>query len=165
MELDCQTESWRLAVGRSAVSNSETQAGDEVAGSEVLTLAEIAAYLRVPEDAVLALVAKDMLPAQEIGGEWRFLKRAVVEWLRLGPHCYQDFKRFSPAWMHVYPFWEDLLEALEQRILSKLPVSERTAAQRGSKQAVLRHFGVFQDDADMEAQLASTRARREAAGK
>lgn len=63
---------------------------------EVLTLGETAAFLRVPEEAVLALVSKDTLPGQQIGGEWRILKRAVVEWLRLGPHVPRQFEPFTP---------------------------------------------------------------------
>jgi excisionase family DNA binding protein len=144
--------------------HSESQAGYDLPGAEVLTLPEIAAYLRVPEEAVLELVARDALPGQQIGGEWRFLKRAVVEWLRFGPDFRREFRMFPPPWMFDHPFWEDLFQELEQRILSRIPALERSAAKPGSKQAVLRHFGVFKEDDDVEEQLASIRARREAAG-
>jgi excisionase family DNA binding protein len=146
------------------VKHPKTQSGNDLPEAEVLTMPEVAAYLRVPEEAVLELVAKDALPAQQIGGEWRFLKRAVVEWLRFGPSFYQELRRFPPPWVFDHPFWEELFQALEKRILSKLSTPERPPAGRGSKQAVLRHFGVFQDDADFEEQLAGIRARREAAG-
>ena len=144
--------------------DSEIPSGRDPAGVEVCTLPEIAAYLRVPEEAVLALVAKNAIPGQQIGDEWRFLKRAVVEWLRLGPQFSPEFRMFPPPWMLDHPFWEDLFQALERRILSQIPTPERPSAKPGSKQAVLRHFGVFQDDADVEDQLAGIRARREAAG-
>jgi excisionase family DNA binding protein len=146
------------------VPHSESQSGHDLPGAEVLTLPEVAAYLRVPEEAVLELVARDALPGQQIGGEWRFLKRAVVEWLRFGPQFRREFRMFPPPWMLDHPFWEDLFQVLEQRILSKIPAPERPPAKPGSKQAVLRHFGVFKDDADVEEQLAGIRARREAAG-
>jgi hypothetical protein len=133
-------------------------------GAEVLILPEVAAYLRVPEEAVLALVAEDALPARQINGEWRFLKRAVVEWLRFGPHLYHEFRRFPPPWMLDHPFWEDLFDTLERRILTRISTSEPSLAKPGSKQAVLQHFGVFRDDSDLEEQLADLRARREAAG-
>jgi hypothetical protein len=120
--------------------------------------------LRVPEEAILELVAKDALPGQPIGGEWRFLKRAMAEWLRVGPHPRREFQMYAPLWMLDHPFWEDLFQALEQRIFSKISVLERPSGKRGSKQAVLKHFGVFQDDADVEEQLGDMRARREAAG-
>lgn len=144
--------------------HSESQSEHDLTGVEVLTLPEIAAYLRVPEEAVLELVARDALSGQQVGGEWRFLKRAVVEWLRFGPHFRREFRMFPPPWVLDHPFWEDLFQILEQQILSKLPALERPTAKPGSKQAVLRHFGVFKDDADVEEQLAGIRARREAAG-
>jgi hypothetical protein len=55
-----------------------------------------------------------------------------------------------------HPFWEELFWALEQRILSKLPAP---SAKPGSKQAVLKHFGVFKDDADVEDQLTGRTCR------
>ncbi len=76
--------------------DSKLPSGSDLSGVEVCTLPEIAAYLRVPEEAVLALVAKDALPAQKFGDEWRFLKRAVVEWLRFGPHFSHEFSMFPP---------------------------------------------------------------------
>jgi len=144
--------------------DSERLTVNDLAGMEVLTLPEVAAYLRVPEEAVLELVAEDALPAQKIGGEWRFLKRAVAEWLRLGPRVYHDFRMFPPLWMPDHPFWASLSHTLEKRILSQLPTPESPAAKRGSPEAVLRHFGVFRDDADVDEQLASLLTQREAAG-
>jgi excisionase family DNA binding protein len=146
------------------VPPAESQSGLEPPGAEVLTLPEVAAYLRVSEEAIRELAAKDVLPGQQIGGEWRFLKRAVVEWLHFGPLFRREFRMFPPPWMLDHPFWEELLHALEQRILSNFPAAERPAAKPGSKQAVLKHFGVFKDDADLDEQLAGLRARREAAG-
>jgi excisionase family DNA binding protein len=143
---------------------SETQSGQDRPGCEVLTLPEVAAFLRVHEEEVLALAAKDALPAQKVGGEWRFLKQAVVEWLRFGPHFHRDFLAIHPLWMLDHPVWEGLLRVLEKRILSQLSAVEKGSAPPGSKAAVLRHFGVFKDDGDLEEQLAGIRARRQAAG-
>jgi excisionase family DNA binding protein len=144
------------------VAESEPQSGRDIPGAEVLTLPEVAAYLRVPQEAILELIADGTIPAQKIGGEWRFLKGAVVEWLRLGPY-FRDFRMFPPLWTPDHPFWQELSRVLEKRILSEIPSSESPSDKRGSKQAVLRHFGVFQDDADLEDQLAGIRARRKAA--
>src|SRR5438270_11877558 len=52
---------------------------------EVLTLAEAAAYLRIPEEEVLRLVQTDGLPGRRLGEEWRFLKSALQDWLRAPP--------------------------------------------------------------------------------
>src|SRR5437868_6578841 len=51
---------------------------------EVLTLAESAAYLRLPESEVVRLVHSQGLPGRLIGGEWRFLKAAIQHWLSTG---------------------------------------------------------------------------------
>jgi excisionase family DNA binding protein len=48
---------------------------------EVLTLAETAAYLRLPESDLLGLIHTQGLPGRLIGGEWRFLKAAIQQWL------------------------------------------------------------------------------------
>jgi excisionase family DNA binding protein len=47
----------------------------------VLTLAEAAAYLRIPEAAVVDLVHSQELPGRCVAGEWRFLKAAIQHWL------------------------------------------------------------------------------------
>jgi excisionase family DNA binding protein len=48
---------------------------------EVLTLAEAAAYLRLPEKDVIAAASTQGLPGRLVGGEWRFLKTALQQWL------------------------------------------------------------------------------------
>jgi hypothetical protein len=48
---------------------------------EVLTLAEAAAYLRVPEQDVIAAASTQGLPGRLLNGEWRFLKAAIQQWL------------------------------------------------------------------------------------
>src|SRR5579871_730700 len=108
----------------------------------VLTLTEAASFLRVPEAELLRLVEKHEVPAQHIGNEWRFLKKALTEWLRHG----RDYFRVS--WMIDHPLLEDLLLLLEKRLLHKLS-TEKIGAEQGSKHAVLKHFGIFKDDDDL----------------
>jgi hypothetical protein len=59
---------------------------------------------------------------------------------------------------------DDVPEIEDSQPLSKIPTTDPPAAKPGSKEAVLKHFGVFKDDADMEEQLAILRAIREASG-
>ncbi len=49
--------------------------------SDVLTLAEAAAYLRLPEAEVVRSAQSQGLPGRCIGGEWRFLRSAIESWL------------------------------------------------------------------------------------
>ena len=51
---------------------------------DVLTLAEAAAYLRLPEAAVMEAVDAQGLPGRQVGGAWRFSISAIQEWLSAG---------------------------------------------------------------------------------
>jgi len=48
---------------------------------EVLTLEEAAEYLRVAESDVVDLATKHRLPGRKIGGQWRFLRIGLADWL------------------------------------------------------------------------------------
>lgn len=50
--------------------------------TDVMTLAEVADYLRVPENTVELLVAQEEIPARRVGQQWRFSRAALEEWLR-----------------------------------------------------------------------------------
>jgi excisionase family DNA binding protein len=51
---------------------------------EVLRTEEAAELLQVREDVVLELARAGELPGRELGGEWRFARSAVLEWLAAG---------------------------------------------------------------------------------
>jgi len=119
---------------------------------EVLTLEEAAAFLRVREDALLALATEGAIPARKIGEEWRFLKEGLGDWLRCGPPFYREF-----SWMSDEARLDQLLLLLEKR-LSK---DSEEPAKAGSKQAVQKHFGVWRDDPTADALLADIYKRRQ----
>jgi excisionase family DNA binding protein len=48
---------------------------------DVLTIAELAAWLQVDEPAVAELAESGELPGRRLGGEWRFARDAVLDWL------------------------------------------------------------------------------------
>jgi excisionase family DNA binding protein len=68
---------------------------------EVLTLAEVAAYLRVTEPEVLRFVREQRLPGRQMGDGWRFLKAAVAGWLS------------TPAAPDPRDFWKTQFGALK----------------------------------------------------
>jgi excisionase family DNA binding protein len=72
------TEAGRLVLGQHGF---EPVATDSAGGFEVLTAAETATFLRVEPAAVEALAESGELPARRIGGDWRFSRRAVLDWL------------------------------------------------------------------------------------
>ena len=49
---------------------------------DVLTLEEVADYLRLPTEIVERQARKGQLPARRIEDTWRFLKSAIDDWLR-----------------------------------------------------------------------------------
>jgi excisionase family DNA binding protein len=49
---------------------------------EVLTLQEVADYLRLPKDAVARQATLGQLPGRCIEADWRFHKDAIEEWLK-----------------------------------------------------------------------------------
>jgi excisionase family DNA binding protein len=50
--------------------------------SELLTVQELAEYLRVTIKTIYRLLEKDKVPATRVGHLWRFDKTAIDEWLR-----------------------------------------------------------------------------------
>ncbi len=52
--------------------------------SEVMTLTDVAELLQSDEEAVASLADSGELPARRIGDEWRFARRAVLDWLAQG---------------------------------------------------------------------------------
>jgi excisionase family DNA binding protein len=49
--------------------------------STVMTAEELAGFLRSPESSVIERARLGELPGRKIGGEWRFARHAVLEWL------------------------------------------------------------------------------------
>ncbi|MBN1459788.1 MAG: helix-turn-helix domain-containing protein [Armatimonadetes bacterium] len=50
--------------------------------SEVLTIEELAAYLKIPKSTLYKLARDGSVPCQKVGKHWRFHKSAIDEWLR-----------------------------------------------------------------------------------
>jgi len=48
---------------------------------EVLTLSEVAQYLKVSEKTIHRLINENSIPCVKIGGQWRFLQEMIDDWL------------------------------------------------------------------------------------
>jgi excisionase family DNA binding protein len=55
---------------------------------DVMTLNEVAEYLRIPRSTVYKLVREGRIPGQKIGRQWRFRRAVVENWL--GPRHNHD---------------------------------------------------------------------------
>lgn len=51
-------------------------------GGEILTVMDVARFLRVPKSTVYKLARVGELPASKIGKHWRFLRHDIHEWVR-----------------------------------------------------------------------------------
>ncbi len=47
----------------------------------VMTVSEVAAYLKIAESTVYRLVKEGRLPGRKVGGGWRFSRRELERWL------------------------------------------------------------------------------------
>ena len=52
-----------------------------MASSEILTLSEAAALIRVSRKTLGELARSQRVPAKKVGREWRFLRSALEAWL------------------------------------------------------------------------------------
>ena len=49
---------------------------------DVLTLPEVAVYLKIPRVTVYKLVHQNKLPGHKVGKQWRFMRDEVDDWLK-----------------------------------------------------------------------------------
>ena len=52
---------------------------------EVMTVEEVAIYLRIPVSSVYKLAKEGKIPSQKVGRHWRFRRAALEEWLSNNP--------------------------------------------------------------------------------
>ncbi len=77
---------------------------------DVLTLAEAAAYLRVSEAEIVELMRRQGLPGRKVGDQWRLLKAAIQEWLRLPEKESFWWKHFGA--LKDDPYLQDIVEQI-----------------------------------------------------
>lgn len=56
-----------------------TSSADE---GEILTLRQVAEFLKVTDQTIYRLAAAKKIPAFKIGGTWRFSKAEITEWIQ-----------------------------------------------------------------------------------
>lgn len=49
---------------------------------EILTIREIAEYLKIKDKTIYALVARGGIPGFKVGGSWRFRRSEIDRWIR-----------------------------------------------------------------------------------
>jgi excisionase family DNA binding protein len=87
--------------------------GTNGSASEVFTLAEAAAYLRLSAADLIDLIRTQDLPGRFTGSDWRFLKSAIQAWLSTGSHTQQARKEAQLALAGKYKDDPDLVRICE----------------------------------------------------
>ena len=72
-----------ISVMNNAIDPTTNVNFDSVSPSEgeILTVSDVARFLRVPKSTVYKLARLGELPASKIGKHWRFLRRDIHEWM------------------------------------------------------------------------------------
>ena len=53
----------------------------QLQGIEIMTIGEVAAYLRIPRSSVYKLAQEGRIPCKKVGRHWRFHREAVERWV------------------------------------------------------------------------------------
>ncbi len=97
---------------KAAAKPASARTGVPTPTSEVLTLAEAAAFLRVPEEGLRADAVAGRVPGRQVTGEWRFVKATLLAWLSPMPNL--DYPK--PGILSAFGAWKDFGEDPEQTI-------------------------------------------------
>lgn len=49
---------------------------------EIITISEVAAYLKITEKTAYRLVSENKIPGFKVGGSWRFNKAEILAWAK-----------------------------------------------------------------------------------
>lgn len=47
---------------------------------EIMTISDIATYLKITEKTAYRLVSEDKIPGFKVGGSWRFNRKEILAW-------------------------------------------------------------------------------------
>jgi excisionase family DNA binding protein len=72
--------------GVSASTAIHSEGASAADAGEILTVMDVARFLRVPKSTVYKLARVGELPASKIGKHWRFLRRDIHEWIHSRSH-------------------------------------------------------------------------------
>jgi len=54
---------------------------------KILKAPDLAEYLGVARITIYRLTEKGKIPGHKVGGQWRFIKKEIDQWLRRGKRC------------------------------------------------------------------------------
>ncbi len=94
---------------------------------EILTLAEAAAFLRVPEEGLRADAVAGRVPGRQVAGEWRFVKATLLAWLST-PGAEKSSKE---GMLSAFGAWKEFGEDPERAIADLSRGRKAVSAKKG----------------------------------
>jgi excisionase family DNA binding protein len=64
---------------------------------EILTIKELATYLKIAEKTAYRFVCEGKLPGFRVGSAWRFKKQAIDEWININNNKTMAFKKINKS--------------------------------------------------------------------
>ena len=64
---------------------------------EILTIKELATYLKIAEKTAYLFVCEGKLPGFRVGSAWRFKKQAIDEWININNNKTMAFKKINKS--------------------------------------------------------------------
>ena len=65
-----------------STTNQDESMPNKQAEDGVMTIGDVAAYLKVTDRTIYRLAAANKIPAFKVGGMWRFLKQDIEVWIK-----------------------------------------------------------------------------------
>ena len=65
-----------------STTNQDVSMPNKPAEDGVMTIGDVAAYLKVTDRTIYRLAAANKIPAFKVGGMWRFLKQDIEVWIK-----------------------------------------------------------------------------------
>jgi excisionase family DNA binding protein len=97
--------------------------------ADILTLPELAKYLKTSRDTIYRKAQKGMIPAIKFGKEWRFPKDVIDEWLR--KEAKSRVEKADDFSERVEKIWVQVGKELKQARFGKKDVKGLIAETRG----------------------------------
>lgn len=64
------------------LTTNKTRENNGMSMTDILTIREVAEYLKLNEKTTYRLVAEGTIPGFKVGGAWRFRKKEIEKWIK-----------------------------------------------------------------------------------
>lgn len=118
--------------------------------SAILTLEDLAEYLKLPAATLQQEADRGQLPGRKIGDDWRFLRAAIDDWLRAdAPHHHNHHDHHDHDNRPIFPL---------KPTIDRTPIPKSAHPDAAPDNPWARFIGIDEDDPEVAAIAAELRA-------